>query len=452
MTLPTPAPRVVVIGAGIAGLAAAQRLQTAGFAVTVLEARDRVGGRMNTGAMPSGTPIDLGAAWIHGQWDEFETLVAGMNLATVNTDFARMTYFRTLPNAPMPVTSAILNDMALKLIDCVGWNAWLHPRWPMQTVFDVHYYTGGFAPYSKGFVDNFTTTVIDTEYAATASKIPVQSALEYVPNPGDQAAWKVFLKSSETDNTAFVNGYSQVAANLAAGLEIHLNSPVSNIEYPAGGLVKVTTAPPAGVEFTADHVIVTLPIGVLKANAIAFSPALPAAKNGAIARLGSGLLNKVFLEFPTGTQFWPSDQDVICTSSTTRGAFSSFINLQHITGKPILQGWLVGDAAVEREVWTDAQIVAEAMTRLRATVSASAPDPIGYKITRWGQDPYARGSYSTFNMNTQLGDRALLREPVAGNRLLFAGETTMDTGFDQVPGAYTSGKREADRLIQAYGL
>lgn len=444
MTLPTPSPRVIVVGAGIAGLAAAQRLKGAGFEVVVLEARDRIGGRVNTSTNPSGTTVDLGAGWIHGNWAEFEALVAGMGLATANTDFKAMTYFRTT-GSPTIVTSAIWNDMKLKLIDCIGWNAWVHPRWSMQTVVDVHYYTGGFGAYSQGFVNSFTTAAIDTEYAATASKIPVQSALEYVPGAGDPVAWDAFFSSSESDNTAFPGGYSQVANQLAAGLDIHLNEPISAINY-SGSSVTVTTS--SGTH-TAAHVIVTVPIGVLKANVIAFTPALPGSKTGAITRLGSGLLNKVYLEFPAGTQFWPSDRAVLLTSSTTRGAFSVFVNMQHITGKPILQGWLSGDAAIERESWTDAQLAVEAMARLRATVSPTAPDPVSVKVTRWGQDPYARGSYSTFTTTTLLGDRALLREPVAG-KVLFAGESTMDTGFAQVPGAYESGKREADRLISAY--
>jgi monoamine oxidase len=374
-------------------------------------------------------------------------MVAAMELDIVNTDFTTMKYHRVLPMAPTTVTPAIFSDMRARIVDCVGWNAWLHPRWSMQTVVDVHYYTGGFGPYSRGFVETFTTAAIDTEYANSASKIPAESALELVPNLSDKTAWDVFFSSSEGDNSAFPGGFDQVAQQLAVGLDIRFGEPVFEINY-SGSMVSVTTdfGEHTGTH-QADHVIVTVPIGVLKANAIAFTPALPTAKTGAIARLGSGLLNKVFLEFPTGTQFWPADRAVLLTSSTTRGAFSVFINMQHITGKPMLMGWLSGDAALEREGWTDAQLQAEAMTRLRATVCATAPDPVSVKVTRWGQDPYARGSYSTFTTTTQLGDRALLREPVANNKVLFAGEATLDTGFAQVPGAYESGKREADRLI-----
>jgi monoamine oxidase len=435
--------KVAVIGAGIAGLSAAQRLKAAGAEVVVLEARDRVGGRVHSGVNSAGTTIENGATWIHGNQAEFETLVAGMSLATVNSDFRKLTYFRTLPSAPVVVTQSIWDDVKAKLIDAVGWNAVWHPRRAMQNVVDIHYTIGGFHPYSLGFVANFTTAALDTEFANTASKIPAEAALELVPSPNDAQAWDAFFTSSEGDNTAFPGGFSQVATQLAVGLDIRLSTPVSAIDY-GGCMVTVTTS--AGMH-ACDHVIVTVPIGVLKSGSITFSPALSAAKAGAISRLGSGLLNKCILEFPAGTQFWPADRAVLGTSSPVRGAFSTFLNLQHLTGKPVLMGWLVGDAALERESWTDAAIAAEAMARLRATVSATAPDPVSVTVTRWGQDPYARGSYSTCNMSTRLGDRALLREPVAGNKLLFAGEATLDTGFAQVPGAYYSGKREAERLI-----
>lgn len=436
---------VIIIGAGVAGLTAAQRLKAAGFEVKVLEARDRVGGRVHTSTNSAGTTLDLGAGWIHGNWAEFEALVASMNLTTANTDFTKMTYFRT-SGPPTVVTQSIWDDMKAKLADCVGWNAIWHPRRTMQTVVDIHYATGGFFPYSQGFITNFTTAAIDTEFANTASNIPAESAMEVVPFPNDRTAWDAFWTSSEADNTAFPQGYSQVAENLAQGLDIRLNEPALVIDYSGSGVTVNTHVGP----YTADHVIVTVPIGVLKSGSPAFMPALPQVKRDAIGRLGSGLLNKVLLEFAPGTQFWPASQCVLGTSSGTRGAFSTFINLQSVTGKPVLLGWLVGDAAVAREAWTDEQIKDEAMARLRATVHPSAPEPISVKVTRWGQDPYARGSYSTFTTTTLLGDRALLREPVGGNRVLFAGEATLDSGFAQVPGAYTSGKREADRLIQMY--
>lgn len=427
---------VVIVGAGIAGLAAARRLVAAGgFNVKVLEARSRIGGRMNTGTNPSGTTIDLGAAWIHGQWDDFEALVKTMNLTTVNTDFSKMTYFRT-PSSKLVVTSSVISDLEARILPAVLWGAILTPRRSLQAVLNTVNTRG----YPQGFFESFTTAAVDTEFANTASNIPVESAFEFVPNPWDTTGWDVFFKSSETDNTAFPAGYNQVSTQLASGLDIRLSEPVTAISY-GGSPTTVTTT--LGT-YQADHVIITIPIGVLKTSSITYSPALPANKVAAISRLGAGVLNKTFLEF--STQWWPN-VPVLDVDSPVRGAFSTFINMQPITGKPILMGWTTGDPAITRESWTDTQMKDEAMTRLRATVSANAPDPINVTVTRWGQDPYALCSYSTFTSTTFLGDRALLRAPLAGNKILFAGEATMDTGFAQVPGAWTSGNREADRLI-----
>jgi monoamine oxidase len=91
------------------------------------------------------------------------------------------------------------------------------------------------------------------------------------------------------------------------------------------------------------------------------------------------------------------------------------------------------------------------MNRLRDTFPlGTVPNPVNIKITRWNADPFARGSYSSFGLSTRLGDRAILREPAGANKVLFAGEATVDAAWSQVPGAYASGIREADRLSQAY--
>lgn len=448
---PAQARSVIVVGAGMAGLAAARRLQEAGFEVTVLEARDRVGGRMHTDTNATGTTLDLGASWIHGHHPEFEALVAGMNLAQKNTDYASIRFYDS-SNRSMDVTEGMWNDLKLRLADAFSWNALLHPDWTVQTVLDIMWATGNFPGYTREFVDNFTTAVFDTEFAATASKIPSRVFWELIPNLDDAQAWESFFASSESDNTAFPQGYNQVTDRLKEGLDIQLNAEVTRIDYPANqSLVTVTTR--SGAQHVANHAIVTVPIGVLQAGTIAFVPALPSRKQGAIQRMGSGLLNKVFLEFRTEEQFWPSgpgEPDVIGTSSPDRGAFSIWVDMKEITGKPILMAYTSGDTARTIEAWDDDKTKNEALLRLQDTFPGNVPAPINVKVTRWNQDPFARGSYSTFGQSTQLGDRALLREPVANNKLLFAGEATVDSAFAQVPGAYASGIREADRLSQAY--
>lgn len=448
MTLPTPAPRVVVVGAGVAGLAAAQKLTAAGFTVTVLEARDRVGGRVHTGVNSAGTTFEHGATWIHGNQAEFAAYVATLALPTTNSDWTKYKFHTAIGSTTL--TQAQFESLTFKVADAILWSAWFAPTKPIKDVIDIAWNNGHFAGYTRELVDNFVTAGIDTEFARTATKVPAQAVLELIPGLQDAQQWAVFLSSSAADNTAFPQGFSQVTDALAAGLDIRLSEPVTAISYPSGQPVTVTTT--LGMH-VADHVIVTVPIGVLKAGAIAFSPALPSTKVSAISRLGSGLLNKVMLEWAPCDQFWPLGEgapQVLGMHGTERGAFSIWINLQPVTGKPMLLGWLSGDAAEAREAWTDTQVKDDAMARIRATIAPNAAEPISVTVTRWGQDPYALGSYSTFTLSTKLGDRAKLRAPVANNRVLFAGEATMDTGFAQVPGAYASGIREADRVIDLY--
>lgn len=123
--------------------------------------------------------------------------------------------------------------------------------------------------------------------------------------------------------------------------------------------------------------------------------------------------------------------------------------MKKVTGRNLLMAYVSGDSAIAMEGMSDNAVEAAAMQRLRQAYGIFTPSPISRVITRWNNDPYARGSYSYMKLETNLGDRAILREPV-GDRLLFAGEATMDFGFAQVPGAYSSGLREADRLIQVY--
>lgn len=120
--------------------------------------------------------------------------------------------------------------------------------------------------------------------------------------------------------------------------------------------------------------------------------------------------------------------------------------MEKITGQPILMAFSSGQSAIDIEQRRDAEIVALAMERLRGFYGDGIPEPTDYTITRWHSDPFSLGSYSYFALATELGDRAILAEPVE-NKVLFAGEATIDRAFAQVPGAYLTGLREADRIL-----
>ena len=448
---PAPAPRVIVVGAGIAGLAAAQQLKSYGFDVTVLEARDRVGGRMWSSSNATGTTLDFGANWIHGYQPEFEALVANMSFVQQNTDFTAMRFYSSR-NRSTDITETMRNELMGIVGAAASDTAASYPDVTVQSMIDRLWWSGAFQGYSRELVDFFTTAAFDTEYAASASNIPARAFLQFGgPAPEDTPASEPPPEPAEKHNTALPQGFNQVTDRLKMGLDIELNAVVNNIEYPADqSLVTVTTV--SGAQYVANHVIVTVPIGVLKAGSITFAPPLPAEKIGAIQRIGSGVLNKVFLEFRPEDQFWPSGPDapdVIGTGTAYRGAFSVWINMQKITGKPILMAWTSGEASRFIERWDNETTKNAALQRLRDTFPQRVPEPINVTVTRWSQDPFARGSYSTFDVNTQLGDRSLLGQPV-DNKVLFAGEATMDLAFAQVTGAYASGIREAERVKALY--
>jgi monoamine oxidase len=238
-------------------------------------------------------------------------------------------------------------------------------------------------------------------------------------------------------------GYDQLPNLLAAGLDIRLNCIVKSVTHSASP-VKVVTS--LGT-FLAEHVLVTVPLGVLKKGAITFSPVLPTAKRTAISRMGVGAFNKVILQFPT--RFWPNGNWFVNIAGADPYGIS-FSSLETAApGKNLLVGWQFGSLAVKREAMTDAALINVVMAELRAMFKSSVvPAPIASAITRWTADPYSRGAYSYPRIGSPRTDITALAAPV-GKRLYFAGEATSLDFPSTVHGAYLSGEREARNIIAA---
>jgi polyamine oxidase len=146
---------------------------------------------------------------------------------------------------------------------------------------------------------------------------------------------------------------------LDTGFQVNLGAEVDLVD---------TTGPTVGVHtadetFAAEAVLVTVPLGVLKAGTLNFVPALSPARLGAIDRLGMGLLNKVSLRFPS--VFWDEDADLIGYVGPKRGYFAEWLNIAKYTGEPILVGFNASSAADEIEELSDTEVIAQAMTALR---------------------------------------------------------------------------------------
>jgi monoamine oxidase len=152
-------------------------------------------------------------------------------------------------------------------------------------------------------------------------------------------------------------------------------------------------------------VIVTLPLGVLQAGKVRFTPELPQNKQRAIAKLGMGVLNKCYLRFPDA--FWSDEVDWLEYIPESHGEWTEWVSFKRAANMPVLLGFNAADRGRALEAWSDERIVASAMQTLRTIYGASIPEPIDYQMTRWATDPFSLGSYS-FNPVGQIDQKMVL--------------------------------------------
>jgi polyamine oxidase len=404
---------VVVVGAGIAGLAAARRLADEGVRVTVLEARGRIGGRMWTDTS-LGVPIDLGAAWLHGtDGNPIVGLVDEVGAETIKTDF----YDVVLLDERGAVDRADVE---------ASFKAW------GEIITKIEARSAD-ARDNTSLADGLAE-VADLDDPLIAWHVRSYFVAGYAADPGELSLeWFDAGRELTGPDLILPGGYAELAQHLARGLTICLGTAVARIAHDAAGVRIETSAGP----MAADRVIVTVPLGVLKAGTIAFHPPLPRRKHQAIERLGFGLLNKVVLAFDK--PFWPESPDMLGLVGKTQPV-GDLVNGLSFAGTPLLAGIRGGGVARAREALSDQEAVGEVLAAM------DAPEPVGALVTRWAADPYARGSYSFLAVGSSPADQRALAEPVS-ERLLFAGEATHEDFYATVHGAYMSGVREADRIL-----
>ena len=267
----------------------------------------------------------------------------------------------------------------------------------------------------------------------------------------------------EGEHSQVIGGYVQVPRGILDypfELDVRTRMAVSQIEYDTNSssneTIKITCV--SGETFEADHVVLTMPLGVFKDQSIRFEPQLPDWKLGSIARLGFGLLNKVILVYEKA--FWDVEQDMIGLLrdseqpdsldqqdySANRGRFYLFWNCMKTSGRPVLISLMAGDAAFQAEDLSDAQIVSEVTQQLTNMYrNKTVPLPSEAIVTRWGKDQFARGTYSYVGPEASSEDYDAMAKRIG--KLHFAGEATCGTHPATVHGAYISGLRAAAEII-----
>jgi len=410
---------VLIIGAGIAGLAAARRLRERGVQAIVLESQEKWGGRLRTDRS-LGVAFDEGASWIHGPRG---------NPITGLADEAGATTFFT-------------DDDDIKVFNLDG------TRYADSALDDA-----------ESAYEDALEAVIEAG-AANRSFEDVFSQL--FPDRINDRLWKYMLSTylefdtggdiSELssrqfdDDEAFrgdddiiTNGFDKVADFLAQGLDIRLNEKVVGIDHAGARIVVQTTTD----TYTADYVLIAVPLGVLQRNVIAFAPALPGSKLEAIAGLRMGAINKFLFVWPEA--FW-EDLQYIGITPDVRGKFSYFLNVRKFAPVNALMTFAFGNYGRATEAMSDTAITDAVMGHLRAIYGQNIPMPSAMLRTRWSENPHTFGAYSFAAAGIDTSAFDALAAPVE-NRLLFAGEHTSRDYRGTVHGAYLTGIREGDRLI-----
>jgi polyamine oxidase len=427
--------RVVVVGAGIAGLTVANALTHAGVKCVVLEARGRIGGRLHTVDL-AGSPVDLGASWIHmpvGNPMSAFAQQAGVSRRSANP-LSELAGFdrgegRRLSAAEVTASLGLQYEAfpgaVGSLLDGLG------PGASAADGIEAFVAGAGLAPGEARRARQALHAIIEAESADLAAS----QSLRWM--------WSEIEYDGDYFGDVPDGGYRRLAAAMAAGVDLRLDVDVTEVAHSASG-VRVRSAD--GTSEAGSHVVVTVPLGVLKRGAPRFSPALPPDRLEAIGRLGFGRYEKVALRFDE--PFWRAAgvPHVLVFPRAAEAPATWVLGLDAFGAGPVLvfqvfhslTGQVLGATPGDAARW--------ALEMLAEVIGGPCPAPTAIAVTSWATDPYSGGAYAHIPPGAGPADADLLGEPVGG-RLLFAGEHTQSARMAYADGAMTSGIREAKRLL-----
>lgn len=433
----------VVIGAGLAGLTAARDLQAAGLEVAVIEARDRVGGRVCNHQLESGAVAELGAQFIGPTQDRLAALAAELGVETFPTydsgeRFIRVRGREDVALATFAEVVGQLDAMAAELPLEEPWTAPRAHEWDAQTL----------RTWLDANVDDadaiaLLRQVVAAVFTAEAEELSLLHVLVYIRSAGSMASL------TQTDGGAqesrFVGGAQILAERLAERLgadRVMLGSPVRRIDRDGEGVLVGADA----LSARARRVVVAVPIAL--ADRIAFAPALPAHRAQLHQRAVPGTTIKIHCVYPSA--FW-REQGLSGRLFTDEGPITVTFDNSPSAGSPgLLVAFAEGDFAREFRRLDAAERRRVTLECLVRYYGEAAAEPLEYIETDWSSEEWTRGCFgANFGPGgwTRYGNA--LREPCG--LVHWAGAETSPVWMNYMDGAVRSGERAAAEIVAALG-
>ena len=417
----------------MAGLSAASELRTLGLDVLVLEARNKIGGRVDTDYEFASHPIERGAEFVHGENVVTWELIRKFGLQTLSAMEVEDSLFIDAAGQFLPITQAakLPGGDSLKFMSTHSGVSELAKAWVKSRKPDIDL-SSMLQAYGVVLDPNFYPIVshsFEGLDAAGLQQLGVYGLVE-TSYEGDGEA-----------NFRIPEGYSLLSHHLARELQIRLAEPVDRITWNASG-ARVTTA--AGSTLETRKIVITVPLAQLQQSAIRFEPPLTPEKQNAINRLGAGHIVKIVLHFDE--PFWPASMERFSTDKHTGFWWRSGWNRPDEAS--VLTAY-AGAASADRLVRLGnegaIQIALDDLTQLFG-------HPVKTKYTRgmvlnWQEETYIEMAYSFCPVGAA-GLRRVLSYPIEGV-LFFAGEATSVERNATVHGAVESGRRAAKEVSAA---
>ena len=415
---------VIVIGAGMAGVTAARSLVGAGLRVQIVEARQRVGGRIHTVRDLCDEAVEAGAELIHGSQSQLWPLVREAGLTARSNSHAATATMIDLGDGARWLPYALAHPQTWRSFGVLR-------RIAGRQAQDMP---------AQEFIER-------CGYRGRARRLAEMVFTSHLPGTLDAIGMHGFLDDGvlalETSPDYRINeGYDRLVEHVAHGLDVEFGFAVQMIQWSADG---VTIRDAAGRERTAAAAIVTVPVGVLRSGTIRFDPELPEAKRWALDQIVMGPVSKLLMRFEE--PFWPDRLAAIyCASGPATLYWNVFFRAQHALA--VLTAYYTGQRAAVFAGSSDEEAVTRTLQDLRRHFPRSHPKLLSYRRFDWSTDPYACGGYTFLRPNANRA-RARLAAPDTG-RLFWAGsETATEPIAATVAGAYTSALRASSEVLKA---